>query len=296
MLGSAICLRNLWFEGNGTYDNTVGGDLNFEGVRSVRIDDTHITRKIQLVDSSVNLYNCRLDNDQNHYIDEKSSLVAYEHRYMYEQASKIFVNSISYDGSQDILQNQPWQSTSVWGPLRCMTSTRNQFLVSEQFDTIPQQFTFLAGGTGTIYTNITSDRVLGTGSGHLNIAAGVDIQCDNVIGTIGPDPIPKYIVWSIHTYLDPKTPPPPGVVIDELYGEIKSGRTNLGHVYFKYGQWACSYGMKLVDISSQLNFQLHIKSSFFALVSITDYQILAFDDLASANAFVNSREFCIGAG
>jgi len=41
-----------------------------------------------------------------------------------------------------------------------------------------------------------------------------------------------------------------------------------------------------------LDFKLYIQSSFHAIFCITDYQILAFDDLASANAFVNSREYC----
>lgn len=196
MLSNAVSLRNVWFEQNGEGAN--GGDMYFNGLRSVRIDDCRIFDRISLVDSSVNLYNCLLTRNSGNVgnldyavdVDDKSALVAYELRYFGFPTSKVFVNSISYDGSHDI-QNEPWQSTSVWGPLRCVNSTRSQFLVSEQFDKIPHLFVNVPFGTGTQNTYINPNKVLGTGSGRLYITAGGKLLCDDVIGSIGPDPIPK---------------------------------------------------------------------------------------------------------
>lgn len=294
MLYDAVCIRNVYFETNG--NNLDGGDMYFEGLRSVRIDDCRLHDRIRLVESSVNLYNCLLTRDAGNTdvqvdVDKKSSLIAYEHRYSSFPTSRVFVNSISYDGSHDI-QEELHQSTSVWGPLRSVISTRSHFLVSEQFDTSSEPFSYLSGGTGIQNTSINPNQVLGKASGRLSINAGGHMISDNVIGNIGPDPIPKYIVWSIHTFLqDPL--PQTGSDLEQIYGEIKTDGVNLGHVYFKYDQWACSYGMKLIDVSSKLDFRLHFNSSFAAIFCITDYQILAFDDLSSANAYVNSREFCV---
>lgn len=298
MTWNAICLRNVWFESTG--DNRPGGSggiLDIEGVRSVRIDDCKLDGRIRLVDSSLNLYNCRLDSDaggvggDNYQIDEKSSFVAYEHRYQSYPTSKIFVNSISYDGSQDILQ-QPWQPTSVWGPLRCMTATmpNSDIVVLNHFDTVSEPFTIVSGGSGTTFSNVLPVRVLGSGSGGLFIYGGSRIRSDNVIGVIQPTPSKKYIVWSIHTFLQ-VIEGSTGDDEDAIFGEILSGGVALGRVYFKAGQWACSYGMKLVDTTSRLDFRLEFASSMPAYFYITDYQIITFDYLHHANSYVNSREF-----
>ena len=87
---------------------------------------------------------------------------------------------------------------------------------------------------------------------------------------------------------------PEGHHVDGVFGDIKTEwDTRLGLIYFKYNQWVCSYGMKLVDISDQLQIRLEFETSFSATFCITDYQILAFDDLHSANSYVNSRAFTL---
>lgn len=153
MTWSGICIRNVWLEDNGVWDkdrnpNQTGGALYFEGVRSVRIEDAGIFNRIKLFNSSVSLYSCRLDTDKggirddNQHIDEKSSIVAYEHRYVSYPTSKVFVNSISYDASQEIYRPQPypnppmiegWQPTSVWGPLRCLISTMQNVICNSVY-------------------------------------------------------------------------------------------------------------------------------------------------------------------
>ncbi len=305
MLQCAICIRNVWFEGNGDFATKTGGDFEFEGVRSVRIDDTGITGRIRLVDSSVNLYNCKLDSDAggilsgDHYVDDRSSLVAYEHRYLTYPTSKVFVNSISYDGSQDIL-GQGWQPTSVWGPLRSVVSTRRNIVASNHFDDAahPESFTYLPfpPGTDTTVATISSMRVLGKGSGKLQMRPD-RIRGDNNAGVLRAG-APRYVVWSMHTFLE--TPVPDGYTEDQVYGELTSTNRdlqygiNLGRFYFKHNQWACSYGMKLVSPGNDnLTLWLDFQSEFDGMTTfyITDYQIVEFASLHDANAFVNSREF-----
>lgn len=301
MLWSAICLRNLYFEKNGEEGGT-GGDMRFEALRSVRIDDCGFG-KMHLIESSVNLYNCSMNsnegnapNDDSVSVDEKSSLVAYEHRYSSYPTSHIFVNSISYDGSWDIA-GEGWQSTSVWGPLRCITTSKRNSVLTHQFDSVSEAFNLNPPGPGTTNTVVWPMHVLGTGSGKLTVNAGDHIVSHTAVGIIPSAPKPKYLVWSIHTYL--LSPVPNGHQLDELFGEIKDGGINLGCVYFKYDQWACSYGMKLVDVTHGLNLELHFYSGsstfgwpgYNADFLITDYQIVQFDDLYSANSYVNSREF-----
>jgi len=294
MTQNAICIRNALFEANGAYDNTVGGDIEFEGVRSVRIDDCRIVCRMHLRDSSVNLYNCQLsfhgaDALSDWYlVDEKSSLVAYELRFDGYPTNKVFVNSISYDGTLDISHRKS-QPTSVWGPLRCLTAIIPQnIIVSNHFDVYKEPFVNLSGGAGT-WSYPSSMHVLGNGSGRLSIAPG-RFRCDTVFGSIHPG---KYIVWSIHTFLE--TPAPDGHVVDELFGDIKRNYDDmrLGFIYFKYGQWVCSYGMKLVDIENDSEMRVDFESTFNATFYITDYQIVEFDNLYDANSYVNSRAFAV---
>ncbi|MBS1628490.1 MAG: hypothetical protein JST27_00380 [Bacteroidetes bacterium] len=300
MFKNAVCLRNVWFECNGHDD--IGGDLYFEGVRSVRIDDSGIDGRIHILGSSVNLYNCLVTRNAGNtpdylYVDEKSSLVAYEHRYYSYPTSKVYVHSISYDGSQDI-QPENWQPTSVWGPLRCCTVLVLNQIVSQQFDFFIEPFGYLPG-PGTQNTTINTMRVLGKASGMLTLSAGDHIKSRNIIGVVNPSPNPKYLVWSIHTYLLSEVPA--GHDVDEIYGEITTGSVSLGRIYFKYNQWVCSYGMKLVDVTNGLNIELHFYSGtlpwipgYDATILITDYQIVAFEELHSANSYVNSRAFADG--
>lgn len=113
---NSISLRNVWFENNGSQG---GFDLYLEGVRSVRIEDGFIPT-MQLKASSVSMFNCRHDDDFNYnhptsrlVMDDKSSLVAYEHRYPTYPGNKIFVNSISYDATFE--RTNSYGVSSVWG-------------------------------------------------------------------------------------------------------------------------------------------------------------------------------------
>lgn len=289
MTWNEICLRNVYFERNG--DDNSGGDLLFENLRSVRIDGSKLHR-IWLRESSVNLYNCRYDADAGGIggngllVDEKSSIVAYEHRYNSYPTSKIFVNSISYDGSWDVAQ-QRWHPTSVWGPLRVVTTTKENIEVSEQFDTSGETWDIY--GTTTFWSNsyVHPSRVLGNGSNRLYMGPNNHIWSKNIIGNLTPG----YYVWSIHAYLEEASIAPEG----EFYGEIvdPGGNFRLGYVYFTKGQWACSYGMKYIDRNIQMRLAFKTINAPMVHFCITDYQIIRFDDLASANAFVNSREFAI---
>lgn len=301
MAGSGISIRNVWFEGNGTSNGEfqVGGDLNLVGVRSVRIDDSGITGRMHLRDSSVTLYNCKLSSNPGgatgdaYIVDRSSSLVAYEHKYDSYPPSQLFVNSISYDGSQDINHESGHlgQPTSVWGPLRCLTSTKvHEIPMSTHFDMNAEPFEYQAGGSGNVFTTVEPMRVLGNGSGRLSIVAGDNIKSVNT-ATIGSYASSTYVVWSIHSYLHSHVPE--GHHIEELTGEIKTKDISLGRVYFKYDQWACSYGMKLVDTPSPLEIYLEFKTAYPAAFFITDYQIITFDSLHGANSYVNSREFTI---
>lgn len=81
---------------------------------------------------------------------------------------------------------------------------------------------------------------------------------------------------------------------EKIFGHIRSDdwSVKLGNVYFKYDQWVCSYGMKLIDrTTTPLRMRLVFESFTDAIFLITDYQIVMFDDLHSANSFVNSLEF-----
>lgn len=181
------------------------------------------------------------------------------------------------------------------GAIAGVTTSKLNGVLTQQFDSTPEPFNYIPG-PGTQFTITTPMSVLGNGSGQLNLSAGDHIKSRNIIGIINPNPIPKYLVWSIHTYLLSEVPQ--GHDIDEIYGEITTGGVSLGRIYFKVDQWVCSYGMKLVDVTNGLNLELHFYSGtlpwipgFNAMFLITDYQIVAFDELYSANSYVNSREF-----
>lgn len=96
----------------------------------------------------------------------------------------------------------------------------------------------------------------------------------------------KYTVWSIHVLTEDT------VEDGEFYGEIISPDRSLflGRVYFKQNQWACSYGMRWVADDQTIILAFHTLTNAKRFY-VTDYQIVQFDDLASANSFVNSREF-----
>lgn len=310
MLYNAISLRNVWFEDNGRVvvngvkvNNkiTLGGvtytctDVYFEGVRSVRIDDSTVDR-MQLVSSSVNMFNCRqygVFQSDNTYpiieVDEKSSLVAYEHRYFSPMSDKIFVNSIAYDASGDFWSS--FEPTSVWGPLRVVSPSSPFATISNHFDTVSEpfddyQFPYAYALNSVVISNM---RVLGSGASTIHLNKFKWIKSRNVVGVINNNK-PRYCVWSIHTFLTTANVPE-----GQLYGHIISedGGKQLGNIHFKYGQWACSYGMKLIDRTSEPLRMLLCFRTFDTTVDfyITDYQIIMFDDLSSANSFVNSRAF-----
>jgi len=294
LMWNAICLRNVWFETNNSTGTKGARDIYFKGVHSARIDDSFIST-MKLEDSTVNLFNCRQDgyfieghDYDNILVDEKSSIVAYEHRYKGYPGDKIYVNSISYDNSPELYNgdSSPRTRTSVWGPLRLIETSKSYIVVTEQFDSVRKPFDILSGG-GIMNTIVTQMHVLGIGSGRLHLSANQIVRSQDVIGII-ENRSPRYCVWSIHTYLQTNIPE------EKIIGYIISEDENvqLGNVYFKYDQWVCSYGMKLIDkTEAPLKMRLDFHAFNEATFCITDYQIVMFDDLHSANSFVNSREF-----
>jgi len=140
MSWNAITLRNVYFEYNGA------GDIYCNRVRSLRIEDTRLQGNVELKESSVSLMNCyHTTGFGGDYmkVDDKSSIVAYEHRYNGYPNHKIFVHSISHDSTMESghtnSSNQPdaapWALSSVWGPLRTIKTTYKDIVISEQFDT-----------------------------------------------------------------------------------------------------------------------------------------------------------------
>lgn len=289
-LQCALSLRNIYFEWNGDQYTNGNGDIYLAGVRSVRIDDCSIWY-MALYESSVNLYNCaHVGGGEGLHMDQHSSLVAYEHRYVMSPSEKLFVNSISYDASPELGDGQggpaPWQNSSVWGPLRVVKATKLGIIISTHFDGSPvawEDYDDPSISYGNSF--LANMAVLGNGSNWLSMPVDKYYMATNVIGYI---PKNKYYVWSIHVYTEDF------VHDDDFYGEIIAfGRmVQLGRIYFKQNQWACSYGMKYVEYDSDIRLTFKTKDhpmSFY----MTDFQIVQFDDLASANAFVNSREFAI---
>lgn len=286
-LQCALSLRNIYFEWNGDQYTNGNGDIYLEGVRSVRIDDCSIWC-MTLYESSVNLYNCaHVPGGDRLQMDQHSSLVAYEHRYLLEPSDKLFVNSISYDATQEF--SGSWMPSSVWGPLRVIKATKVGIAVSTHFDGSPLAWDDY--GTTTPYgTGFISDMaVLGTGSNWLSVGVNAYIW---VAGARTPVKGGKYTVWSIHTYTEDYVHDDDRKFYGEIITENPDRSVKLGDIYFKQNQWVCSYGMRWVadDFIARLTFKTGTSTATFY---ITDYQIIQFDDLASANSFVNSREFAI---
>jgi hypothetical protein len=265
---------------------------------------------MELVGSSVNLYNCRFEGgwapgEENNSIkvDNASSLVAYEHRYLGPPHDKIFVNSISYDATNEIgyknwsnpstpASPAPWLPTSVWGPLRAViVSLKADIVVTNQFEMSSETWDDFGTSTPLLTSNWGYPHVLGLGSNELSMPGGKDVWSSNVVGTISS---PAYYVWSIHTYLEEVEEDNMSQVWGEIIYEWLPTPLRLGLVYFKYRHWACSYGMKWFDPggkSFKFKLAFHNASGSDARFCITDYQIVKFDTLAAANSFVNSREF-----
>lgn len=176
------------------------------------------------------------------------------------------------------------------GPLRAICTSKQYIVVTEQFDTVSEPFH--QWDNPSVYitsTFVNFMKVLGKGLGRIALNAGLGVRSKNVIGEIDNHAGARYCVWSIHTYLQDQIPE------NQLNGWIISEdfSTRLGTVNFRYDQWTCSYGMKLVDkTDTPLRMRLEFRTYDYPVTfCITDYQIVMFDDLASANAFVNSREF-----
>jgi hypothetical protein len=276
----AISLRSVYFEYNGFNDDQ---DLYLEGIRSVRVDDGNIWG-MTIENASVNLFNCsHVPGGSRLRIDDRSSLVAYEHRYLDSISEKLFVNSISYDATPEL--TGPWRQSSVWGPLRAVTATKDVIVLSTHFDVYPEVWDDYGTIISTTSSWLSYHRVLGTGSNMIYIDPDKRIWSKNAIGDVKGN---KYTVWSIHTYTE-------SYVEEGFYGEIMSEdeAVVLGRVYFKQNQWVCSYGMRWVSDDLIIRLVFRVPSHPGMFLNITDYQIVQFDDLASANSFVNSREFAI---
>ena len=305
LMVNAICLRNVWFELNGGHivedqehdfwlDNDIlidsnyysGRDMYFEGVRSVRIDDG-IVNRITLYRSSVNLYNCRSDNAGFGYkvdVDYQSSLVAYELRYNFQPSDNIYVNSISYDGTAEPnIGNNLKTGTSVWGPLRVITQTgTTNKLVSQRYNNIAL-CSFPSGNYPTVVDGgILNDKCL-----SLTLASNNTIR--DSLNFFDMDEHMKYYVWSIHSFacLNEENN-------NSVYGLIESDNgIALGQVFFKAGQWVCSYGIKHM-FSDQGTVKIYLYlfgGANGGKVMFCDYQVVAFDNYYDACSFVNSKAF-----
>jgi hypothetical protein len=305
--GNAIDLRNVWMENNATTSTsiTIGPTtypasdvrgLRFEGVRSVALTNMSVN-SIALIDSSVNLYNCRSDRAAGSNVvdvDAASSLISYEHRNNYQVSENIFVNSLSYDGTGDIGQN-PSVPTSVWGPLRVVTQTgTSDIRISERFDQNSAYRFYDVSTLGYVYTSPISGGILRAMSAQLSIPAGTVLRYITFIPIYSNEI--AYFVWSIHTYLcrldDSGFGDATGVIATADSALV------LGQVIFKPNQWACSYGIKkwVGDPTDPHPGTLPVALYFFGNAlggkfKIADLQVVKFDNLYDAESFVNSRAF-----
>ena len=217
MTFTGIELRNIWMEQNAMYSSVTidtvtytPRDLRFENVRSVSISQMLIM-DIELIASSVNLYNCHSDNhysDTNGWpyridVDGTSALVAYELRYANTVSDNIFVNSISYDGTgyNDIANNLRIQ-TSVWGPLRVITQTGTKDIkISQRYNSGYYWYVDIA--TGLPYTNnvISNGGILDKKCSMLSLNNVEVYDVSNSFLIDNTDDL--YYVWSIHAFLCP---------------------------------------------------------------------------------------------
>jgi hypothetical protein len=272
-------------------------ELRFENIRSASIYDTQVL-DIKLVNSSINMYNCRSDKryvKSNKWpfrvdVDNRSSLVARELRYEGEVSPNIFVESISYDGSSDIY-NDKSAKTSVWGPLR---SVLPKIVYQTVQSTLPANVRFgsLLDGNlsipfGAVNSAQTYGGVLGMKCAKLNIPSGVTASLN-----CGFTPVlEKYYFWSIHALQDS----------DNITGALGMHGLDVpqfGPVVLKKAQWACTYGIKKFNPVTTIppgNIYLDIKNEGGSLgvVFLADVQIVEFDKYSDAVSFAQSRAFII---
>lgn len=315
MTFNGVEIRNVWMEGNSNNPNfptvTLDGitypsqELYFEGVRSVTISQ-NLVKDIQLKASSVNLYNCKSDNYHSRQpwswpyrieVDSDSSLVAYELRYEGVVSENIFVHSSTYDGTTDIRLNTN-ELTSLWGALRPVLQTgNNNIMVAQHYDTSIGNFLYPGGWTIGLSPSTGVQQKQCAQVNFSNTGTPIEIfDSDNnfYLDTSG------YYVWSIHAYLCGTS-----VNTPDVYGYIgsKAGTagffTNLGQVILKPNQWVCSYGVKKLTInglddkgSIYLNFGS--KNGMGGSIYFCDYQVLRFDQLADAHAYLSSKAFASG--
>ena len=316
MTFTGIELRNIWMEQNAMYSSVTidtvtytPRDLRFENVRSVSISQMLIM-DIELIASSVNLYNCHSDNiyslTPNAWpykidVDGTSALVAYELRYAGEVADTIYVNSISYDGTGDIasvLTNLPIPNTSiptsVWGPLRCVNQYGTYDLkISQRFyKSGPRKFETVNGVSDVNGYNQNGGILLNECIA-LDIPANDEIRSTDDVWTLDPSgDWGNYYVWSIHSFACLI-----GDLANSVTGVIKADDgTCLGQVFFKQNLWACSYGVKKMinnPVSKHMFIYLsggHVGGS----IMLCDYQVVRFDNYYDACSFLNSKAFADG--
>lgn len=262
--------------------------FHFEGARSVCFSSTQVI-DIRLIDSSVNLLNCRSDKHfvgSNEWpyrveVDEKSQIVATELLYGGSVSEDIFVNSISYDGTADIY-NDPAIPTSVWGPLR-------NTLVKKVYETLPYNVKYgsLLGGTspisfGAVKSVQVMGGVLGTLCAKLFIPPGVTATL-NMGFSLAAD---KYYLWSVHALQDS----------DEIMGILHTLNDShaLGEVILKKNQWACTYGIKNFKTGTTDPVYLSLTNNSLinlGILYLADVQVVEFSNFADAVSFAQSRAF-----
>ncbi len=258
-------VSNITIDGN-IYAPDQWRTLQFEGIRSVSISNTQVL-DMKLIDASVKLNNCRSDRRfvNSHEwpyrieLNGNSQIIADDLIYENSVSENIFVNSISYDGTADIL----WDNTihtSVWGPLRVVTQTGNKnILISQRyedelflFETVPSsgisQFTSTAKG-GILHT-FCAQLSCPVGIGYPELADVTNIAYLDEDST-------KYYVWSIHAFWCRHEDG--GDAAYGVIGSVADPNIQLGQVILKSNQWVCSYGVKKLNGSSSSPIPIYLR-------------------------------------
>lgn len=314
MTFTGVELRNVWMEGNATspvvdidgvsYNTRT---LRFENVRSVSIYQS-IVLDMELIGSSVHLYNCKSDRrytvppwnwPYRIITDISSSITAQELRYENSVAENIFVESISYDGTDDILKD-PKVPTSVWGPLRTtlMAGLDNVVMWSGPQQELGMEiWPGFTGADGNVFDLLDSGTALNYVNSSFSPQQAITCKILRLdYGQIVKSPqsfIPQsgyYYFWSIHA----KVCSPNEFEVGQAAGWFGAEPGNdevLGLVIFKSNQWACSYGIKKY-IGSGVNLPFHLwfeGVNTQSSIRFCHWQVLEFEQLADAVAYMRNK-------
>jgi hypothetical protein len=237
---------------------------------------------LKLIDSTVSLFGCSsglVDKDN------KSSIIAHEHRYAGGISEDIFVETIAVDTGA---MNNSF--TSVWGPFRSLivTNPGNNYISRKYDRNIPYNISGVSMVSPswlpvTRTSTPVKSGILGTYSAEFLLG-----QYDWLMESFAITPtFGLFYVWSIHCYLVEGAPT--GIVMDT------SGDW-LGTLILKQGKWVCSYGIKRYETTNvstpqAITLSLYGHTNGSDTLRIADFQIVEFLSLQDATAYANSRAF-----